>query len=293
MLYRQNLLLGALFILVSELMFASMGATVKHLSAELPTEMTVFMRCLFGLLVILPWLLRQGLSQFKTNVYHLHLMRALFGLSAMYCFFYALAHLQLAEGMLLKMTAPFFMPFIAWYWLRERAPQLSLLALPIGFTGVALVLKPEGDVNWVALVGLLGGVLAALAKVTVRRLGRTEFSSRIVFYFSLNATLISAIPMLWAWQTPAPSTWGFLILMGVLGTSGQMLLTRGYAIATAAQVSPFTYFSVVYGAIYGYLFWDERLDAYFIVGAILIGLAGMLALYRPGRYANTVVESRN
>ena len=126
------------------------------------------------------------------------------------------------------------------------------------------------------LIGLLGGAFASLAKVTVRRLGRSEPSVRVVCYFTAISTLISAVPMLWAWQTPTPVQWGLLALMGLLGTLGQFLLTRGYAIAAAASVSPFTYFSVIFGAIYGYLFWGETLTLQFTAGALLIALAGLL-----------------
>jgi drug/metabolite transporter (DMT)-like permease len=282
MLYKQNVLLGASLILLSELMFASMGASVKAISSDLPNEMTVFMRNAFGLLILSFWLLQMGPGKLRTRVVHLHIMRACFGLAAMYCFFYALAHLALAQGLLLKMTAPLFMPLLAFFWLRESAPRLALLALPLGFAGVILVLNPGGDFSWIAVIGLLGGLLAAIAKITVRRLGRTEPTFRVVFYFALFATIISAVPLLWTWQTPAPQTWGLLLLMGAAGTLGQLLLTRGYAIANASQVAPFTYFSVIYGAAYGYLFWDETLDITFISGALLIAVAGLLAL-RPSR----------
>ena len=74
MLYKQNLLLGALFILLSELFFASMGATVKVVSADLPNQMTVFMRNLFGLLLLLPLVWRNGIGQLRTRIIHLHLL---------------------------------------------------------------------------------------------------------------------------------------------------------------------------------------------------------------------------
>lgn len=283
MLYPQNILLGALFILLSELMFASMGALVKTVSVELPNEVTVFLRNLIGLGLLSSWFWHKGFYRIKTRVIHLHLLRASFGLAAMYCFFYALAHLHLAEGLLLKMTAPFFMPFIAWFWLKETAPRLALLALPVGFAGVALILKPDGDFNWVVLIGLLGGLFAAIAKTSVRRLGRSEPTSRVVFYFALLATLISALPMLWAWQMPSNQAWLLLLAISIVGTLGQLLLTRAYAIAQTAQIAPFTYFSVIYGSVFGYLFWGETLGLYFVAGAVLIAIAGMLAIQRSGR----------
>ncbi len=277
--YPQNFVLGAGLIVASELLFASMGATVKAVSLDLPTEVVVFMRGMFGVLILMPVLLRRMRTKvFLTQVLHLHLLRAVLGVSAMYCFFYALANLHLADGMLLKMTAPLFMPLIAAAWLYEKVGPKIWLVVGLGFVGVALVLKPEGAFNWVALVGLAGGMFAAAAKVTVRRLGKTEPTLRIVLYFSLVVMFISAIPLLWAWQLPTTREWVLLFLMGLFGTLGQLLLTRGYSVAAASQVAPFTYFSVVFAALYGYLFWQETLDAGFIAGASLIALTGIVAL---------------
>jgi len=282
--YRQNVVQGALFILLSELMFASMGATVKAASGMgFSNEMLVFMRNLMGLFIITPLILRYGVVELRTSVYPLHLLRALLGVLAMYSFFFVLGRLALADGMLLKMTAPIFMPLIALLWLGERVSRMAILAIPIGFIGVGLVLKPGGDMTWIALVGVLGGALAAFAKVTVRRLGRSESTTRIVFYFALNATVLSALPLAWSWQLPDLQQWALLALMGAMGTAGQLLLTRGYAVAAAAQVSPFTYFSVVFGAIYGYLFWDETLDWLFVAGALLIAVSGVMAVRGLGR----------
>ncbi len=288
MFYRQNLLLGAFMIMASELLFASMGAAVKAVAATgMPTEMTVFMRNLFGLAVLAPLLVHTGPALLRTGVIHLHLLRAGAGLAAMYCFFYALGNMPLADGMLLKMTAPLFMPLIAWFWLGESLRPLTLLAVTTGFLGVILVLSPGGEFSSVALIGLLGGAFAALAKSTVRRLGRSEPNLRVVFYFALMGLLASAVPLGWAWQTPTGQQWQWLFAIGLLGTLGQLLLTRGYAIAPSGRVSPFTYFSVVFGAGYGYLFWGELPTETFLLGASLIAVAGILTLRR-----RSAVEAR-
>ena len=278
MLYRQNLILGSLFIVLSELMFATMGAAVKAVSFELPNEMIVFMRNLFGAIVLLPLLWRYGLQHLKTRIWYLHVMRGAFGVAAMYCFYYALAIMPLANGMLLKMTSPLFIPLVAVLWLGEGISRRTLLAIAIGFIGVILVLDPQGGFQSVALIGLLGGALAAVAKVTVRRLGRSEPTTRIVFYFTLVATLVSAVPLSWSWQTPGTHSWLLLLLIGTVGTLGQLLLTRGYSIAPPSQLGAFTYTSVVFAALYGYLFWEEVIGLIFITGALIIAGAGVLIL---------------
>ncbi len=277
---RTALIRGALLILASELAFASMGAVVKAASVSLPNEQLVFFRNLFGLVALLPFLLRTRGDSLATRRYPLHLLRAALGVSAMYAFFWVLGNLPLAEAVLLKMTAPIFLPLIGWLWLREHVSSLAMVAIPVGFLGVLLVLDPAGNFSWMALVGLLGGLLAAGAKVAVRRLTATEPPGRVVFYFAVNAGLLTTLPMIWAWQTPTPAQWGWLALLGLFGTAGQLLMTRGYAEAPAGQLGPFTYFTVLFAGVYGYLFWGEVPTAGFLAGAVLIAAAGLLAVWK-------------
>ncbi|MEJ2509931.1 MAG: DMT family transporter, partial [Gammaproteobacteria bacterium] len=252
--HNKHLLRGALLVIAAELMFASMGAVIKGLSTDLPTEMLVFFRNAFGLLFLLPLLARRGVPSLATRVPHLHLLRALSGLSAMYCFFYALSELQLANAVILKLTAPIFIPVIAAAWLREEISLGIVAAVIAGFVGVALIVRPPGGhLDAVAFIGLAGGALVALAKVTIRRLTRTEPATRIVFYFGLVATVVSVVPLAWAWRAPSPREWAMLALLGVLATSGQLLMTRGYASAPAARIGTFTYASVLFAAAYGWL----------------------------------------
>lgn len=279
--HNKHLLRGALLVIAAELMFASMGAVIKGLSTDLPTEMLVFFRNAFGLLVLLPLLARRGVPSLATRVPHLHLLRALSGLSAMYCFFYALSELQLANAVILKLTAPIFIPVIAAAWLREEISLGIVAAVVAGFVGVALIVRPPGGhLDAVALIGLAGGALVALAKVTIRRLTRTEPATRIVFYFGLVATVVSVVPLAWAWRAPSPREWAMLALLGVLATSGQLLMTRGYASAPAARVGTFTYASVLFAAAYGWWFWGEQWDLWALTGAALIVVAGVLAVRR-------------
>jgi drug/metabolite transporter (DMT)-like permease len=280
--------LGAALIVLGELCFATMGVGIRFVSVELANEMVVFARNLVGLALVAPWLLRRGIGNVATRVPGLHLLRALSGLAAMYCFYFALANIPLAEAMLLKLTAPLFIPLIAILWLRERVTPLLWIALGIGFGGVLIILDPNLDadgaiVSPVALIGLLGGLFAALASVTVARLSRSEPTTRIVFYFTLFATAISAVPLLWAWQTPSPLALMWLLLIAVSATLGQLAMTGGLALAAASRMGTFGYFAVVFGAIYGWLLWDEAVTWALVVGTLFIGVAGALAGRSPPR----------
>jgi drug/metabolite transporter (DMT)-like permease len=269
---------GALLVLAAEFLFATVGAIVRHLSADLPNGMLVFFRNLAGLLFLLPLLLRPGRLSLGTRVPGLHLLRGLAGLSAMYCFFYAIAHMPLANAMLLKLSAPLFIPLVALLWLGERLTLPVIAAIALGFFGVLITIAPQlGPLAPVAAIALLGGLFAAIAKVCLRRLSLSEPATRTVFYFAALGTIVSALPLPWLWVTPAPQHWLWLALIGVLATLGQLLLTRGFGLAQAGELGVFAYFSVVFAAAWGWYLWQEAITLYTVLGSLLVMAAGLLS----------------
>ncbi|CCQ53614.1 MULTISPECIES: DMT family transporter [Crocosphaera] len=275
----QNIVRGAFFIVTAEVSFALSAALIKLVSDSLPNQSIVFFRNLFGLLILTPLLLNAGENILKTNRLHLHLFRSGIGMGAMYCFFYALANLPLADSMLIKSTIPLIIPFISLAWLKESISKRIIVAGLLGFIGVFVILNPDGNnTNWAILVALSSSLMAALAFVTVRQLSSTEPPLRIVTYFAIVGLIISAIPLTWTWQTPTFQQCVMLLGVGLTTTIGQLLLTRGYQNAPASSVGIFTYTSVPFGTFLGWLFWQELLEPEFYLGAILIILAGVLVL---------------
>lgn len=271
-----NIVLGSICILLGELCFVSMGSLVKLLAETMPSQNLVFFRNLFGLMALSPILVKIGANSVKTKVLHLHIVRSLAGILAMYCFFYALAKLSLADAMLLKISAPLFIPIFAFIWISEFISTRTILAVLVGFLGVILVLRPTGEIQFASLIGLLGGALAAYAKVSIRRMSDTEPTSRIVFYFATISLIVSFIPLLSSWVTPTKNEWLMLLALGVVGTMGQLFLTRAYTLAPASRVGPFTYSSIVFASLIGWWFWNEIMTLITIAGASLIIFAGML-----------------
>jgi drug/metabolite transporter (DMT)-like permease len=282
--HAEDLRRGALLMIASGLLFSVMGAVIKYISVHLPNEMVVFFRSAMGLLVLLPWAWRRGFHHMKTKRWRGHLLRGLAGVSAMYCYFFTIAHLPLAEAVLLNYSTPLFVPFIAAIWLGEKFPPRLWLAIGTGFAGILLILKPGLALFApVALIGVAGGMFAALAMVSIRRLTSSEPTLRIVFYFSAVCTAVSAVPLAWRWQTPEPGLWILLLLVGVMASLAQSLMTRAYAHAPAAQVGPFTYSTVVFAAAVGWLFWGEVLDVLSFAGALLVCVAGILTIRLAGQ----------
>lgn len=286
------ILLGALLLTLGELSLTLMAASVKQVSPEVGTWTVVFLRNLFGLLVLLPIVARHGSALFRSNRPGTMAIRALTGLTSMYGFFYVLAHLPLAEATLVKLTTPFFMPLIAWFWLKEKIGWRNAAAIAVGFAGVLFILRPgTATFDPDALVGIAAAMLASVAMVAIRDMNTAEPPDRIVFHFMLVCTLVSAIPLAWGWQAPPPALWPWLLAMGVSGTVGQLLITRAFQVAPPGRIGPFTYTSVIFAALLGALFWDETLLLTTIIGSVLIFTAGVINLYAAGRSARAIEKS--
>lgn len=276
--YKQSIVRGAIFIIAAELMLTMNGVIIRLASDGLPNEMIVFFRNAFGLLSLMPILAREGTAIIHTQKLHLHLVRGLCGVTAMYSLFFVLGNIQLANAMLLKSTIPIFIPLVAFSWLKERISVAARLAIAIGFCGVFLILEPGTDFNWIMLIGLFSSAFASVSMVTIRKLSATEPAVRTVLYFAIIASLVSAIPLTWAWKTPTFQEWLLLMGVGFSSTVVQLLTTRGYASAPASQVGIFSYSSVIFGALIGWLFWKELWDINSFIGAVFIISAGVLTL---------------
>lgn len=268
---------GALLLLLAEACFAGIGAIVKFTSGTASEVQVVFFRNFFALLLMLPFLYRHGFSLLKTKRWYLHLSRALTGIISMYCFFYVLSVLPLAQGMLVLLLSPFIVPIIARFWLKERPSRLTLFGILLGFIGVILALPAgAGAAKAIMLVGLLSAILVAVTKTTIRYMSDTEPAVRIVFYFSLLTAVLSALPVPFYWQPLNTSVWLAFVGMGVLAAIGQLAMTRAYAIAPASDIGMWTYSSVIFAGLFGYLFWQEPVTLAWFGGVLVIFYAGYI-----------------
>ncbi len=271
---------GAALLALSALLFASMGVLIREASATVNNENIVFFRNIVGVVFFLPLLLAKGLRPFKTQRIKSHLLRTSYGLAAMYCFFYAIAHLPLADAMVFTYSAPVFTPIIAYLWLKEPLTKRMLVFSLFGLIGVILVAKPSDSLfSSLSLVGLAASLLAATAFVSIREMSDTEPAFRMVFYFALFSSLISAIPLIWAWQSLSSEQLILLCSAGLLAALAQIVMSRAYTLAPPGLIGPVAYLAIVFAGVFSLVLWDEAPDLNSIIGATLIFSVSLLSVF--------------
>lgn len=262
-----NILIAIGLLMLSAFLFSIMGVCIRYASYTLDNYTIVFFRNFVGIFIFLPLIFNKGIGFFKTQKLWMHTWRALVGLTAMYGFFYAIAHLKLSNAMVFTYSSPIFIPLIAWLFLKEKITLSMLIAAGLGLFGVICVAKPDsGMFNQISMIGLSASFLAAMAFVTVRALTSTEPPERIVFYFCFIGTVISAIPMFWMIRPYTIKELAFLIGAGLLANISQMFMSYAYKLAPAGQIGPVNYIAIIFAGTWGFLFWGEIPDHYSLIG---------------------------
>lgn len=254
----------------------SLASLFIKIAISASEELIVFSRSLIGLLLILPLAIKDR-QRLKTQKPVFHIVRSIISIATIYCSTYGIQKLDLVDAILLENTLPFFTPLIVFFWGGHKISRQRLVALIIGFIGVYFILEPELDLfHFAALSSLAAGFLAALSKVCIHQLSKTETKTAILFYFLLISTIVSAYPLYYHWEhVPTVSTWFYLIIIGVLFTLFQFLLTQAYGLAMPNTICGLSNLVIVFSIIWGSLLLGEKIDRNTLIGSITIIITGL------------------
>jgi drug/metabolite transporter (DMT)-like permease len=266
--------------------FSLMSLMVKIVGRRLPTAEVVFVRSLVTLVISYAMIRAAGIPVWG-NRKTLLALRGLAGFGALYCFFYAVTRLPLADVTVIHFTNPVFTALFAAAFLGERLGKRELVGLPLCLAGVLFVAQPsflfgEGarSLDTLAVAAALGAsILSSIAYTAVRGLRATDDPLVVVFYFPLVATPASVPFMITKAMWPTPLEWTLLAGVGVVTQMGQVFLTKGLHREKAGRATSMSYIQVVFAATWGLLFFHEVPTPLSIVGAVLI-LCGMFVVSR-------------
>lgn len=260
---------GALWLLLSATLFTVMAVLAKSLGGRLDSFQVAFFRLLFGLVVIMPFLLRGGAAMFKTHYPVLQMVRGVVGSTAMLCGFYAMIHLPLADALAYNFTKALFVVPLAFLMLGEIAGPRRIAAVAIGFAGVLIMLRPTVEIDPAALVALAGALLVALATMLVKIVHR-DAPVTLMFYTGVVGTCVAAVPTWFVWQDPTWTELGLLSLMGAAGAGAHNCFIRGYREGEASAIVPFDYSRLVFAGLAGFAVFGDVPDLLTVAGALVI-----------------------
>lgn len=246
---------GALQIVIGCACFATGGAILKHLSADLSWAQLALLRHIFGLAFFAPMVVRLGAGYFFTSRPGSHVVRGAFGSYSYALFVLALVNMPMGDAFALAYTTPFWSLAVAALVFGERFGGARIAATALGFAGVVLVVRPGTGAGAYAPIfaaaALFSAFLTCLAMMMVKRLSATEPPDRIAFWF-----LLTGIPCIGPfaaldWRPMEPGHVPWLAVLGLLTYFGQRALSRGYALGTFSKMAPLVYVQVALATLWG------------------------------------------
>ncbi len=262
---------------------ALLDAIIKMQSAHFEVPQLSFMRFAMGSVFAAAWFMRAPAWPSRDAV-KFNVLRSLIGVGASWSFFTGLSLLPLAEAMAISFAAPLMLAVMGVLFLGERVGPRLVLALLAGFAGMLVIVAGQmGSADYTpgtlkgALAVLLATVFYASFLILLRVRANQDPIPTMLLFQNLGPALIMAIPAAAVWQPMSAQDWGLFVLAGALGIAGHSCMIMAFAKAEAARLAPVHYVALLWGTLYGWLFFGHLPGVATLIGAALVVGATLLA----------------
>jgi drug/metabolite transporter (DMT)-like permease len=253
-----------------------MTALSRIASQTAPVSIIVFFQNLISWVLVAPWIAKYGFSSLRTKRFGLISFRSVTGLVGFATLFLAAQRIPLVDSILLYNSAPIFIPFVLWIWLKVPIDHKLWPGILVGLMGIILILKPGKEIfDLGALFGLCSSLSLSLIMVSIQLLAKTEKDLVVLFYYFLIASILSLPFAIYFWVPLTQQQWMEVIGIGIFSILGQWSFMRAFHYQTPAQLGPFCYMAVVYSVLIQWALWNHLPD-FFVWGGIFLVCAGSL-----------------
>ncbi len=270
---------GALWMLSAATFFGLHGPIVRMATVDLDPFVVAFVRSVFVLLLMLPWIVKNRATAMRTKRLPMQTMRALCSMTGFVLLVIAQANLTLAEVAALTFAAPLFATIGAVLFLGEVVRARRWTATIVGLIGVWIVLRPGFQVvDPLFALPLASAVFVAAANLMIRSLSSTDSPSATVAWLAIISVPLTLIPALFVWSWPDLAALGWCFLLGVVGVGAHMSLTRSLAAADASAVLPYDYVRLIVVAAVAFVAFGEVPPIWtWIGGAVIVAAVVYIA----------------
>ncbi|SDZ79847.1 DMT family transporter [Rubrimonas cliftonensis] len=279
---------GAALLILAMALFASMDAVAKGLMARYDPLQVVWARYAGQATLVAIVVSPRIATLARTRHLRLQIIRSAMLFSATLCGFFAFSTMPLADATAIFQTAPLAITALAALVLGEQVGPRRWAGVAVGFIGALIIVRPGADVfQPAALLPLLAALLFAGYSIATRFLGRDESHLTTLLYTATLGAVVASAMVPFVWTTPTWADAMVMVCMAGVGSVGQWLLIVAFNTAPASAIAPFTYASLMFAALWGYLFFGDAPDLWTVTGAAIIVGSGLYVWRREQMRART------
>ncbi|MEI8320990.1 MAG: DMT family transporter [Alphaproteobacteria bacterium] len=280
--HKKTVFLGCFYMVLTVFMFGLGNALVKVIAAEIPVIQILFFRAILAVAMLWGYFkVTNKPHLMKSQNIKLQLGRGAIGFFSLYTLFLSFQLLPITDATALSFATPLFITMLSVPLLKEKVSMPCWIAVIIGFLGVSYMADPTGNVT---LLGSAAAIVSAFLEGTVMILSRTlskkDHPLTSVFYHVVVISLFAACFMPFYWEPVSWSLFLLLVLLTFISNLGQIFVVFAYSKAPAVVIAPILYTLIIWGGLFGYFFWGERLNEHLLLGLPVVILSGLYIIYQ-------------
>ena len=269
---------------------------MKSLSVQYSVIQLLFIRSAFALVILVCMLpLISCSNPLRSARMGLQILRGSLQFLSFACYYIALQKMPILDLITIFFCAPLIAVALSVPVLKEHVSLKCWFALCIGFLGALLIIGPQGSGfnQGIALFAFGAAVLYAGSIVVTRILGEQDQSATTALYTSIMYIVLAGVAVLLMelvfplsviaraesvnnyWITPTLEHIGMLAVAGLAVCIAFLLLAHAYRQAPVSVLVPWEYSALIWGGVYGYIFWNELPTASTVIGGVLIVASGI------------------
>lgn len=222
--------------------------------------------------------------RFTRPHWRLHISRTVCGWLGVTLMFASVAFIPLQDATALSFLNVVFGMVLAIPLLGEKVGPVRWSAALIALLGGLILLRPSvASFQPAALLALGAALIMGLELIFIKRLSGREKPLQILFVNNSIGLLIATVAVLPVWVPPTPEQWAALAGLGALMACAQGCFVNAMARADSSFVTPFSYLTLVFAALYDAALFNVMPDAISILGATIIVAGAALLAWREGR----------
>ena len=272
---------------------AIMVSGIKLLSQDLNPFIIAFYRCLFGVIIMLPFMIYNYPEAWKTHNIKLQFVRCAINVYSMISWFTAIGTLQLEKAAAIGFTTPLFTTILAIIFLGEVIRIQRITALIVGFIGILVVIRPgyipfESGALWL----LSAAITFSIVIIIVKKLTEKDSSLTTAFYqmaFMVPPTFFIA---LFFWESINISQILLFIFVAIAGFITQFSFAQCLKMAETTFIMPIQFTKLIWLSLIGYFFFMEVPDIWTWIGASIIFSSILFIAYREAINTNSLLKTK-
>ena len=221
---------------------------------------------------------------YKSGNIKIQILRSILSILESACFILSFKYLSLADVHSIGSLTPVLVVVLSAIILREHVSLKTWIAIFIGFIGVIIIMRPGLSIfDPKSLIPLLGAFFLSIYQIVTRKASENDSNETSLFYTSIVGIILMSIIGYQFWQPLVENSYLLFISMGIFFSLGLYFQIIALSMARAGIIQPFHYTLIFWAIILGYIFYDDFPDTPTLIGAVVITLSGIYAMYEKDR----------